>query len=186
MSWQSRNAGFTLVEILVALVIFLVSALGIAGLVTRTVQQETESYQRVQAVLLLQDMQERLSANRQVASCYAGSITLGSGFTGASTLSCNAGTAAQQAIAVADLKQWDNSLKDSAEKTNTSNAGALIGARGCIRVIDAAQQLYQITVAWQGMGETVVPSDKCGEFQYGDETRRRTVSAQVRFATLSS
>lgn len=184
MRWQRNNAGFTLIEILVALVIFLVSALGIAGLVTRTVQQETESYQRVQAVILLQDMQERLSANRQVASCYAGSDTLGVGFTG--TITCGAGTAGQQAIAVADLQQWNNSLKGAAEKSGTTNVGALIGARGCIRLVDASQQIYRISIAWQGIGDTVVADDKCGENQYGNETRRRVVSALVQFGILSS
>lgn len=184
MSWQNRSSGFTLVEVLVALVIFLVSALGIAGLVTRTLQQETESYQRVQALILLQDMQERLSANRAAVSCYAGSDTLGTGFSG--TFTCSAGTAEQQTIAVSDLQQWDNSLKGAAEKSGTTNVGALIGARGCIRVVDASQQIYRITIAWQGGGETVISASNCGENQYGKETLRRTVSAQVRFGKLSS
>lgn len=184
MYWQSRNAGFTLIEVLVALVIFLVSALGIAGLVTRTVQQETESYQRVQAVILLQDMQERLSANRQVASCYASSDTLGAGYTG--SISCAVGTAGQQAIAVADLQQWDKSLKGAAEKSGETNVGALIGARGCIRVVDSSQQIYRIAIAWQGVGKTVAPENKCGENQYGSEEQRRTVSALVQFGVLSS
>lgn len=184
MPWQSRNRGFTLIEVLVALVIFLVSALGIAGLVTRTVQQETESYQRVQALVLLRDMQERLSANRAAVTCYAGSDTLGVGFSGSFT--CSIGTSGQQAIAISDLEQWDSNLKGAAEKSGTTNVGALIGARGCIRTVDTDQQIYRITISWQGIGETVAPANTCGESQYGKETLRRTVSAQVRFGKLSS
>ncbi|MGH8353069.1 MAG: type IV pilus modification protein PilV [Pseudomonas sp.] len=189
MKQRSGNAGFTLIEILVALVIFLVSVLGIAGLVTRTLQQETESYQRVQALILLQDMVDRLNANRQVATCYSNAATgrtLGTDFD-ASSLACGSGTAAQQAQALDDLQQWDNLLKGSAEQsaTDNSNVGAVIGARGCIRLVDAGQRIYRITVAWQGMGETVAPSNTCGQNSYGNEALRRTVSAVVRIGALS-
>ncbi|GAB3369991.1 type IV pilus modification PilV family protein [Azotobacter armeniacus] len=185
MSRQLRSTGFTLIEILVALVIFMVSSLGIAGLVTRTVQQESESYQRVQALILLQDMQEKLSANRQAAGCYASTTTLGTGFD-SSGISCSTGSTAQQAIAVADLQRWDSILKGAAEKDGTTNVGALIGARGCIRLIDADERTYRIAIAWQGLGGTVVPGNDCGQGSYGSETLRRTVSALVRLGNLSS
>ncbi len=183
MNRQSSNAGFTLIEILVALTIFMVSSLGIAGLVTRTVQQESESYQRVQALILLQDMQEKLGANRQAAGCYASTDTLGTGFD-SSGINCSDGSAAQQAIAVADLQRWDSSLKGAAEKDGTTNVGALIGARGCIRLVD--ERTYRITIAWQGLGDTVAPGNDCGKDSYGSETLRRTVSALVRLGKLSS
>ncbi len=184
MNGRLCNAGFTLIEILVALLIFMVSSLGIAGLVTRTVQQESESYQRVQALVLLQDIQERFVANRGVASCYAGEDTLGTGYEG--TISCGTGTTAQQAIVVADLQHWDSFLKGAAEKDGTTNVGALIGARGCIRLVDASEKIYRITVAWQGLGDTVAPVSDCGKDSYGSEVQRRTVSALVRLGSLSS
>lgn len=185
MSRQSSNAGFTLIEILVALLIFMVSSLGIAGLVTRTVQQESESYQRVQALILLQDMQEKLGANRQAADCYVSSATLGTGFD-ASSITCTAGSTAQQATAVSDLQRWDSTLKGAAEKDGTTNVGVLIGARGCIRLVDADERTYRITVAWQGLGDTVAPGNDCGQGSYGAETLRRTVSALLRLGKLSS
>ncbi|WP_090934629.1 type IV pilus modification protein PilV [Azotobacter beijerinckii] len=184
MSGQSRNAGFTLIEILVALLIFMVSSLGIARLVTRTVQQESESYQRVQALVLLQDMQEKLGANRQAASCYASTATLGTGYDG--TISCGTGSTAQRATAVADLQRWDSLLEGAAEKDGASNVGALIGARGCIRLVDAGERTYRITVAWQGLGDTVAPASDCGKDNYGSDAQRRTVSLLVRLGSLSS
>ncbi|MGE5027346.1 MAG: prepilin-type N-terminal cleavage/methylation domain-containing protein, partial [Betaproteobacteria bacterium] len=50
-----RNAGFSMIEILVTLVILLIGLLGLAGLITRSQQAEMESYQRAQALILLQD-----------------------------------------------------------------------------------------------------------------------------------
>ena len=49
-----------MLELLVALVISLVTLMGAAGLVVRTVQQEVESYQRLQALTLAQDMVDRI------------------------------------------------------------------------------------------------------------------------------
>ena len=53
------------------MVILLVGLLGLAALMTSSQKAESESYQRAQALLLLQDMVERINANRAVAACYA-------------------------------------------------------------------------------------------------------------------
>ena len=45
--------------------ILLVALLGAAGLLARSNQMEMETYQRVQALTLLQDMAARLNANRR-------------------------------------------------------------------------------------------------------------------------
>lgn len=181
------GAGFTLIEVLVAMIIFLVSALGIAGLVIRNIQHETESYQRVQGQVLLQNMVDRLSANRQVAACYSNSaVGLDLGTASAAIPACGAGTAAQRSQADRDLIGWDLLLKGAAEKNaDNSDVGAMMGARGCIRQIDAANRIYRISVSWQGTGPTVAPADECGKNSYGDEQYRRTLSAVVRFGGLS-
>lgn len=183
------SSGFGMIEVLVALVILLVSVLGIAGLATRSTQQETESYQRVQALVLLQDMVDRLNANRQVASCYSNGtagVTLGTG--ASSTIApCGAGTVVQNTQVVSDLADWSSQLQGASAKTSTnSNIGAMIGARGCIVQVDATQNIYRITVAWQGLGKTVAPSSPCGLNSYGDDALRRTVNAIVRIGNLTS
>jgi type IV pilus assembly protein PilV len=180
--------GFGMIEVLVALVILLVSVLGLAGLAVRTTQQETESYQRVQALILLQDMVDRLNANRKVISCYsndANGITVGTGF--ASTIpACTGGTLTQNTQAVTDLTEWSTSLQGAAQKTSTNNnSGAVIGARGCIVQVDATEKIYRVTVAWQGLGKTVAPNSTCGQNSYGDEALRRTVNAIVHIGKLS-
>lgn len=186
-----RNAGFSLIEVLVALVILLVGLLGLAGLQVRAQQAEMESYQRAQALVLLQDMVDRINANRKVAGCYAittdtanGQPSLGIGYTG--TPACSAGTAQQNATAVTDLTAWSDSLKGAAETAGGNNIGAMIGARGCVSY-DSTAGIYTVTVAWQGLSSTAAPAGlSCGKGQYGtDETRRRAISATLRIATLS-
>lgn len=156
------QAGVSLVEVMVAMVILLVGLLGLAGMMMQSQRAEMESYQRVQALTLVQDMASRINANRMAANCYAfttspatGTPTLGVG--GTATTTC---TAAQiiayyntsqtapyspvsaptsteattpAAQAVADMQQWNLELKGAAETSSGgSQIGAMINARGCI------------------------------------------------------
>ena len=183
--------GFTLIEALVAIVLLSVGLLGLAKLQVSSQQYEMESYQRAQAVVLLNDMVHRLSANRYAASCYAvttdttnGAPWLGSSYNG--TPLCSIGTSAQQTAATTDLTSWDQLLKGAAETTGGNSVGSMIGARGCI-YYDAVNDLYVVSVAWQGLMQTATPPSglPCGKNQYGNENQRRVVSAIVKFATLS-
>ena len=63
--------GFAMIEVLVTLIIVLVGLLGAAGVLVVGHRSSVEAYQRTQALILLEDMVDRLSANRQVADCYA-------------------------------------------------------------------------------------------------------------------
>lgn len=188
----SKQRGFTLIEILVSLIILLVGLLGIAGLIARTNQAELESYQRVQALLLMQDMLDRINTNRHVASCYSnGSTGITAGTAVSSIATCATGSAAQQAVANADLAAWDTALKGGAEQDGTSKVGAMIGARGCVTYETATDPLgvtynvYRVSVAWQGLAKTATPSVACGEDQYGDDALRRVVTSTLRIGSLS-
>ena len=187
---KAGQRGSTLIEILISVVILLVALLGAAGMMVRSNQSEMESYQRVQALTLLQDMAARLNANRQVASCYAvagAMTTVGTG--GVSAPSCTTGTAAQQATVTTDLAAWNNALLGNTETaaSGTVALGAMIGARGCIEAVDTVNQIYRVTVAWQGMVQTVAPALPCGSGSgnYGNDAYRRAISVQVRMGVLS-
>ena len=79
-----RERGFTLLEVLVSLVILVFGLLGIIGMQAFTQVATFESYQRGQALILVQDMADRLSTNRGAAGCYAitTNTTTGSPFMG--------------------------------------------------------------------------------------------------------
>lgn len=175
----NETRGFTLVEALIALVVIAVGLLGMAGLQIRAQQAELEALQRSQALILLEDMANRLGANRSstTAQCYAitteadGSPYAGTGFSG--TYSCTGfGTTATQARAIADLQAWHDMLTTS-----------LVNARGCIEY-DDTNDLYTIAVAWQGLTDTTVPANNCASSLYGEETKRRVLTRTLRLPEL--
>jgi type IV pilus assembly protein PilV len=189
-SWvqsRVREAGFSLIEVLVTIVIVMVGLLGLAGLQARAFTAQLESYQRSQALVLVKDMAGRIEANRKNAAAYTG-VTLGVG--GA----CAAGTT----VAAQDLCDWHNALLGSAEG---GTSGAMIGARGCVfqEVAPASgvAGIYQVVVAWQGMNSTADPGastaaspGQCGLGQYKNrdgtvnEALHRAISVPVGVADL--
>jgi len=182
-----RQSGFSMIEVLVTLVIMLFGLLGLAGLTVQSHKSELESYQRAQALVLLQDMMGRINANRTVAACYAiSSESTGTPYygTGSSALAtCASGTIAAYTRANADMAEWDSLLKGSTEVQGAS-VGAMIGARGCVSVNAG---VYLVSVAWQGVSDTFAPNSglNCAKNLYGTETKRRVVSATFTIPSLS-
>ena len=176
--WQR---GSTLLEVLVTIVILAFGLLGLAGMQAKIQLAEMESYQRAQAILLLSDMSERISANRAQAASYVSTDPYG---TGDSQPSSCAAVAAGVAL---DLCQWSNALKGAAEKSGAANSGAMIGARGCITQIQAPDPtaavctpgIYLVSVTWQGLHPTAAPSVTCAQGRYGSDALRRAISNRV-------
>lgn len=196
--FNTRRAqqGSSLIEVLVTLVILMLGLLGLVGLMVQSQRSQMESYQRVQALVVLQDMVNRINANRKAVACYAISAADGTGFLGsagtghAGTPTCATGTTAQNARALADLTEWESLLLGSAEKSGSSDVGAMLGARGCVTVAtEGTYQVYRVSVAWQGNGKTAAPTGtgaNCGTGLYGDEAQRRVVTVPIQIVSLSS
>lgn len=189
-SKQRRQSGATLIEILVSLVILMVGLLGLVGVMIQSQRAQVESYQRVQALLLAQDMSSRLNANKVVASCYVTATylgTAGGAIPAASACAAAGATATQQDRVVQDLTEWNSLLLGSAELSSGGDKiGAVLGARGCITKDGA--NLYQVSVAWQGSGATAAPPAgvTCGTGLYGtDDAARRAVSVTVQLGEFS-
>ena len=172
-----KQLGLSMIEVLVTLVILMVGLLGLAGLQMQGLRSEMESYQRVQALILLQDMAGRINANRVNAAAYLGNGIIGTD--DAELADCTTLAAGKPR----DICEWSNALKGSGETTSGSSpVGAMIGGRGCIS--QPAANTYQISVVWQGLGKTFAPTDPCGATLYGAETQRRVVNLTVRVADL--
>lgn len=189
------QSGFTMLEVLVSLVILVFGLLGMIGLQARAQVGTFESYQRGQALILVQDMADRIAANRKAAPCYdfatagGGLSSMGTGYSGTPTCTAAAGTAAARDTATADLQAWNAALLGAAELSGTDKVGGMIGARGCV-TYTAATNSYRVAVAWQGMARTIAPTAGdaaavCGQALYGTEDQRREVNITVRIANLT-
>jgi type IV pilus assembly protein PilV len=182
---RRRHAGASMIEVLVTMVIIAFGLLGMAGLQVRMQSSELESYQRSQALLLLNDMANRIATNRTAA--LAGSYNIAATSPVGAGMTCPAvGTT----TAARDVNEWCQALQGSAEKVGTSNLGALVGGRGCVQAVGSD---YMVTVAWQGLTPTSAPpaSVGCGANAYdaasgpcANDLCRRTVTTLVRIATL--
>lgn len=202
MSFNNENcnsAGFSLIEVLIAMLITLVGLLGIAALQARAQQAEMESYQRAQALIMMSDIVDRININRATTSCFAittnttnGTPFIGAAGTGhAGTPSCAASTSAYNIQADQAMVALDNLLKGTAEKLDGGNVGSMIGARACISYDSSTELagapgtgLYTVVVSWQAMGDLAPPTVNCGNGLYGSETKRRAVSTSFRIANL--
>lgn len=178
--------GVGLVEVLVTLVIVAVGLLGLMGLQSRLQVAEMEAYQRTQALVLLDDMESRLTTNRAAAADYVTASPLGAG----TTCPVVGGSPTRQEI---DAAEWCNALQGAAEVSGANKIGAMIGGRGCVESLPDNE--YLITVAWQGITPIQAPPAglSCAKDLYDGATGstctadrcRRTVTTIVRIATLN-
>lgn len=173
-----RQGGFSMIEVLVTLLILLLGLLGLAGLIRQSQSSEMESYQRVQALILLRDMAERINTNRPSAAAYVTGTTAPLG-----TSSSESCTNPSNVVAI-DRCLWDAALKGAAETSGTSKVGAMLGGRGC--VTSPSTDEYLIQVVWQGLSATAAPPSSilCGKDTYGDDKNRRAVTTVIRIGVL--
>ncbi len=181
-----------MIEVLVTLVIIAIGLLGLAGLQTRLESSEMESYQRAQALVLLDDMGSRMGSNRLSAAKYAEAAPLTAPL-GAGMV-CPA-TDASSTRAQVDSAEWCAALQGVAETAGGNRLGAVVGGRGCVEDLGlgpAGDRMFRVTVAWQGLTPTTVPVEGCGAGQYNGpagsvcagDLCRRAVSAFIRMANL--
>ena len=176
---RAYSRGTSMLEILVTLLILAIGMLGLAALQGQAHTSELESYQRGQALVLLQDITSRMEGNIGDAANYVAG-PLGTGASDASDCTTLASRAAT------DLCEWSKALKGSSETKGgtTTKQGAMIDGRGCVATT-AVANIYQISVVWQGLNATVVPATTCGQNSYDSEATRRAVTTTVRIPDLA-
>ena len=192
-----KFAGFALVESMVTVVVVAFGLLGIAGLVSRSFTTEVDAMQRAQAAMLLQDMVTRIEGNRANAAAY---VTGDTGVTGYVSTTTPSGTTAYSFVSCdpasptvdRDRCEWGQLLAGGNERIDSTNAGVLVGAMGCVHQIDAFNRIYAVTIAWQGASASAAPivdngfaPTGCGRDQFGNENQRRLMTTLLRIGTLN-
>lgn len=106
-----RRNGFTLLEVLIALLVFSLGLLGMAGLLAVSVRTNHGAYLRTQATFLAQSMADRMRANMLGVWNLAYNGTYDSTTTGNSGTTCLGATSCGwAAVAARDQMIWSNQL----------------------------------------------------------------------------
>ena len=171
---RPRQRGFSMIEVLIALVITAFGLLGLAAFASKATALSVDATQRARASALLNDMAARIANNKANAAAY-----LGAGVSGAAIQDCSAVAAG----APRDLCEWNNLLAGANDASGAGNA-AFLGFRGCITRPNPADAVFVVTVAWGSMSSGVPPADTCAQGEFGDDSQRRIIRAQVRVANL--
>ena len=163
-----RQRGVSIVEALVALVVLSVGMLGIAGMYLLSVQSNRSAKSRTLAVHLVNDMADRIRANRMARGAYSVTLgtepkTSGTGWTNCTTTDC---TPAQ--LATWDLGEWFKSVKDTLpqalDKTNPK-ISITFTAGGSSKDADR----YVIQAQWKEPGDAEYLSTQLEVLQLGDQ-----------------
>jgi len=158
------EAGVTLIEVLIAVLVLGVGMIGTISLQGLAKQGNFEALQRTQAVLIANDISERMAANRGQGSLndYVGSY---SGTLSAPSTSCfgSAADCSNAQLAAWDIYQFDQAILGASQLIDGDrHVGGMINAEGCINNSDG---LVTIVIAWQGTSLSSPPDnpiDSCG------------------------
>jgi type IV pilus assembly protein PilV len=126
-------AGFTLVEVLIALVVLSIGLLGIAALYLETLRANRTALYRTQAVTLAADLADRIRANRNPPGAYACAAPCAPGGGG-------------NAIAINDLTQWVALVQAQLPEGTVSVIYLNDG-------VDNTPDVYTIDVTWTEVGQ---------------------------------
>ena len=172
---RCASRGFTLLELLIALVVLAFGMLALARGMGRASQAELEAFQRAQAMALAQEMSDRINDNLKQAALYVGNYV---------PQSAPEDCSGAPSLVARDACEWRNRLLGVDTLDAGQSIGAPMGARGC--VISPAPNVYVVTVAWQGAIPTEAPDSACGQGAFDREANRRVFSTVVQVATLGA
>ena len=157
----SRTSGFSLIEVLIAVIILAIGLLGIAGLQVTSKRTSFEALQRVTAVMLAQDIVERMRANKAQLSTYTAAADVTGTLTAPGT-NCTSAACTPAQIVTYDLYQWQQAIVGASETKGGANTGGLILPTGCITA-GANTGEVTVAIAWRGLTKLSNPGiNTCG------------------------
>lgn len=163
---SQRQIGFSLLEMLVALVVFSIGLLAVAGLQTVSKQANYEAIQRTTASQIAQGVLEDMRVNGDAINVYRTAPALGDGSRGAEPApGCRQGaecTPVQKALH--DLWFWEQAIDGNLELSAGAGAGGLVMPTLCIDgPALGGPGIYRVTVVWRGAASiTNSVNNPCG------------------------
>lgn len=134
----SRSAGFSLLEVLIALVILSVGLLGIAGLLSGTMKSNSSAYMRTQATVLAYSVIDRMRSNLPAVQNTTYDVSMPAAPATSGSSACDTTACASPALAAYDISQWEQELAES-----------LPGGRGSITTnVSPGATTVTVTVLW--------------------------------------
>lgn len=136
----ARGRGASLIEVLVAIIVLSLGLLGLAGMQANALKGMQSAQARALAALQIQDIVDRMRANRARAD------------DGAYDLPAGEAVAEGDALAQQDLRAWKRALARDLPDGDGSIVRSASAAR--TEACDRAQQcFFWITVQWSALGE---------------------------------
>ena len=143
MRSRSNDAGFTLLEVLVALCVLATGMLGIGMMLLESIRSSRSALHRTAAVALAADLGDRIRANRMAGDDYA--LGLGA-VAGAPASDCKVSDACVPSdVAALDLYQWQQAV-----------LAALPGAVASVQVAPVSglpANTFAISIRWAQPGD---------------------------------
>jgi len=132
MQLKQHNAGFTMLEVLITMVILSIGLLGLAGMQANGLKNNHLAYVRSQATLQAYDMSDRMRSN--MAGVEAGSYNSLSGDPSSNAPDCDTEACSPANMATYDYAKWDAALASNLPKGEGS--------------VSVAAGIFTITVMW--------------------------------------
>ncbi len=186
-SHPGRQRGFTLIEVMIAVVVLSIGLLGVAALQLTAKKSSHQASQRAQAVLLADSLLERVRINPSAAAAYhtgTGNSALGGGTLGTAARDCSTQTCTAAQMATWDLWNWERRLDGTAVRDAANrNVSGLVDPHGCV-VFTAASASFpntgqlRVIVTWRGTTDTtdaVTGGTACGPGAAGSVDSRHQV-----------
>lgn len=130
----TRQGGFTLFEVMIAVLILAVGLLGMAGLQGTGIRNNHSAYLRSQATIFAYDIIDRMRVNRPTA--LGGSYALAWADTPAAPgTNCHANACTGVEFAAFDLFEWTQTLANELPSGDGSITSLNVGGRTIFRVI---------------------------------------------------
>lgn len=155
---NNKQAGLSLIEVLVALAVLSIGLLGTAALQVQAKRSNLSSVERTTASMLINDLFERMRANPTMFATYRADLdaTQSIGVTGHTepTPDCLTSECSPSELAQRDVWEWEQALIGVSEQSGGENTGGLVLPMACMTgPTDGSSGMYTIAVNWRGNAE---------------------------------